>query len=170
MKLFDGNLIIRKAEIEDAAILGRWWRSGVVMAHAGFPNGLPVTDEEIKNKFKQWNGKHGLLILEADHVPIGEMSYNSKGNGIAQIGIKICVQEMQSKGYGSRYLSLLIDELFKRGYNQIVLDTNAKNTSAQRTYEKLGFKKVGVRENSWKNQLGELQTSIDYKLDKSDWK
>ena len=35
---------------------------------------------------------------------------------------------------------------------------------AQHVYEKLGFKRVGVRVNAWKNQLGELQLSIDYEL------
>ena len=34
------NLVIRNATKEDAPNLGKWWRDGAVMAHAGFPNGL----------------------------------------------------------------------------------------------------------------------------------
>lgn len=31
-------------------------------------------------------------------------------------------------------------------------------------YELLGFQKVRVNENSWTNQVGELQSSVDYEL------
>ena len=50
------------------------------------------------------------------------------------------------------------------GYKKIIFDTNLTNTRAQHVYEKLGFKKIGIKNNSWKNQLGELQSSVDYKL------
>ena len=67
-------------------------------------------------------------------------------------------------------LSMLIEELFNMGYELIFLDTNLKNTRAQYVYELLGFKKIAINENSWKNQLGELlQTSIDYELRPSDF-
>ena len=60
---------------------------------------------------------------------------------------------------------MLIDFLFtKLQYQKIILDTNLKNQRAQHVYEQLGFRKVQVRENSWRNQLGELQSSVDYEL------
>ena len=60
---------------------------------------------------------------------------------------------------------MLIDFLFtKLQYQKIILDTNLKNERAQHVYEQLGFRKVQVRENSWRNQLGELQSSVDYEL------
>lgn len=55
------------------------------------------------------------------------------------------------------------------GYEKVILDTNVKNTRAQHVYEMLGFTKVRVRENDWKNQLGELQSSIDYELVQKDF-
>ena len=42
-------------------------------------------------------------------------------------------------------------------------------TRAQHVYEKLGFHRVRIHENSWKNQLGELQSSIDYELKPDDF-
>ena len=54
-------------------------------------------------------------------------------------------------------------------YEAIVLDTNAKNTRAQHVYEKIGFRKVALHLNSWKNQLGEWQSSIDYKITKAEF-
>lgn len=44
------------------------------------------------------------------------------------------------------------------------LVSNPNNKRAQHIYERLGFKIVQVRENSWKNQFGELQSSVDYEL------
>ena len=52
---------------------------------------------------------------------------------------------------------------------KIILDTNLNSTRAQHVYEKIGFRKVAVRMNSWKNQLGVLQSSIDYELRKEDF-
>lgn len=60
---------------------------------------------------------------------------------------------------------MLLASLFEEfGYEKIVLDTNLKNERAQHVYEKLGFKKVRVNFESWKNQLGELESSVDYEL------
>ena len=50
------------------------------------------------------------------------------------------------------------------GYTNIILDTNLKNTRAQHVYEMLGFQKVRINENSWTNQVGEVQSSVDYEL------
>ena len=92
------------------------------------------------------------------------MSFRNMGEHIAEIGIKICEFPFQEKGLGRTALSMLIRELFLKGYAKIILDTNLNNTRAQHVYEKLGFHRVRVHENSWKNQLGELQSSVDYEL------
>lgn len=65
---------------------------------------------------------------------------------------------------------MLINDLFKDfGYKKIVLDTNVNNLRAQHVYEKLGFQKLRVNVDVWKNQLGELQSSIDYELEEKDF-
>ena len=65
---------------------------------------------------------------------------------------------------------MLIESLFNEmGYETIILDTNLNNTRAQYVYENIGFRKVAVNINSWKNQVGELQSSIDYALTKSEY-
>jgi len=99
------------------------------------------------------------------------MNYRNKGGGVAEIGIKICDFTRQEKGLGTKLLAMFIDALFSYyGYNKIILDTNVKNERAQHVYEnKLGFKRVRMRENSWTDRLGEPQSSIDYELIKADW-
>lgn len=165
------NLVIRNATIEDAPILGKWWRDGTVMAHAGFPNGLDITDEYIAFELSSdTDDSCRRLIIESDGHPIGEMNYRNKGNLTAEIGIKICERPEQEKGYGTRFLSMLISTLLcEGGYEKIILDTNLKNTRAQHVYEKLQFKKLRVNRDSWRDQMGRLQSSVDYELIKLDW-
>ncbi|MBL4934180.1 GNAT family N-acetyltransferase [Clostridium sp. YIM B02515] len=172
MFIKQGDLTIRNATIEDAPILGKWWRDGAVMAHAGFPKGLNITDNEIAAQVTDDTDEtRRRLIIEYCNTPIGEMSYYNKGNGIAEIGIKICDFQKQEKGYGTRFLNMLISTLFyKYGYSKIILDTNLNNKRAQHVYEKLGFRKVRVNMDSWKDQLDELQSSVDYEMTKDDFK
>ncbi len=171
MFIKQNNLTIRNASAEDAAILGKWWRDGKVMAHAGFPNGISITDKEIEEQLAaDTDETHRRLIAEVDDLAIGEMNYRNKGDGTVQIGIKICAFSKQEKGYGTTLLKMLISSLFEdMGYTKIILDTNLNNLRAQHVYEKLGFHKVTVNYNSWKNQLGELQSSVDYELTKDEY-
>ena len=160
------NLTIRNATTDDAEQLASWWNDGKIMAHAGFPNGTGETVEEIASSLERNAEDSGqLLILERDEVPIGEMDYHKVGEDVAEIGIKICDFSLHDKGLGKLFFSMLIDFLFtKLQYKKIILDTNLKNQRAQHVYEQLGFRKVQVRESAWKNQLGELQSSLDYEL------
>ncbi|MDU4072680.1 MAG: GNAT family protein [Clostridium perfringens] len=164
MYLVNGNLIIREATINDAKCLCNWWIDGAIMEHAGFPNGIHTDINELTNKLKNQNSNSKRLIIEINSNPVGEMSYNIN-NKIAEIGIKICNFNYQEKGYGTKALKMLIKYLFNvMNISKVILDTNLKNTRAQHVYEKLGFKKINTRFNSWENQIGELQSFVDYEL------
>lgn len=170
MYLAKGNLVIRNATAEDSRTLCNWWNDGKIMAHAGFPNGIGCTEQEILEKLLTDTDVNRRLILDIDGVPSGEMNYRTIADGTAEIGIKICDADQQEKGFGTLVLTLLINYLFvNMGYHTIVLDTNAKNTRAQHVYEKIGFRKVALHLNSWRNQLGEWQSSIDYELTKAEF-
>lgn len=164
MKIQYENLIIRQAEASDAKQLAAWWNDGAVMAHAGFPNGLGTTEEEVIEGLK-----NGSMVIEENDRLIGECCYRKVNDGIAEIGIKICETDCQNRGVGRKILSMLIGWLFKNGYFKIVLDTNLTNTRAQHVYESLGFHKVRTNIDSWKNQLGQLQSSVDYELVEKDF-
>lgn len=166
MLLQFNNLTIRNATANDADLLAAWWNDGKIMAHAGFPNGTGQTAESIAEKISaDTDDTHRRLIIELENIPIGEMNYRNVGENTAEIGIKICNFSKQNKGNGKIILSMLISSLFNNmGYNKIILDTNANNKRAQHVYEELGFRKLQVRENSWRNQLGELQSTVDYEM------
>jgi len=170
MKIIYHDLCIRNAEGKDCEQLAAWWNDGSIMAHAGFPNGLGTTAEEIKEQIvNDSDDTKRRLMIEYQGTSIGEMSFYVYEGKKVEIGIKICNSAFQGKGLGRVLLSMLIEKLFSTGYELVFLDTNLKNTRAQHVYELLGFKKIAIHENSWKNQLGELQTSIDYELRASDF-
>lgn len=171
MYLTTENLTIRNATPNDAEILACWWNDGKIMEHAGFPKGINTTPEKIACQLSTDDDNiHRRLIIEIDSIPVGEMNYRRKDNETAEIGIKICNAEKQEQGYGTQLLKMLISSLFyDYGYQRIILDTNVKNTRAQHVYEKIGFKKTQIHTDSWEDQLGQPQSSIDYELLKKDF-
>lgn len=169
MNLQEGPLTIRDATIEDARQLTIWWNDGKVMEHAGFPLGLNTTEEETIQSIQKNNEDRNRLIIRYHDTRIGEMSYHKVEKEIVEIGIKICDTNYQEKGLGRVLLSMMIQELFHIGYQKVILDTNLNNTRAQHVYEKLGFKKVSIRENAWKDQVGIMQSIVDYELTKENF-
>ena len=179
MRLEQGKLCIKNAEKEDCKQLVSWWNDGAVMAHAGFPNGLGTNEEKVQKQIAaDSDDTRRHLVIWYDGNRIGEMSYANLGDSLeetgedtienrtADIGIKICNPTFQEKGLGKIVLSMLIRELFSRGYTKIVLDTNLKNKRAQHVYERLGFQKVNIRMDAWIDQVGEKQSVVDYELTK----
>ena len=159
------TLLIRDAVTADAQQLTAWWNDGAVMSHAGFPLGLGTTVEKVIAGLG-----NGRLILEENERLIGEACYRKVGEGIAEIGIKICETDCQNRGVGRIVLSMLIRYLFESGKKKIILDTNLNNLRAQHVYEMLGFRKLRVNVDSWKDQLGRLQSSVDYELMPADFR
>lgn len=165
------NIILRKAVDGDAVLLTSWWNDGSVMAHAGFPYGLGTDAAEVKEQIiKNNSSSSALCIIEFDGKSIGECSYRLDGDS-AVIGIKICEFDYQDRGIGTETIGILMDYLFKKPQiNKIVLDTNLNNKRARHVYEKLGFREVNINIDSWKDQLGNLQSSADYELTEEDYK
>ena len=162
------NLTIRDATIDDAELLTKWWNDGSIMVDVGFPYGLGKSIQKVKNEIEQ--KEFNLLILELNKIPIGEMNYKKYDEHSVSIGIKICDTSLQNKGLGKRYVSLLISSLFNHyGYKKIILDTALNNRRAQHVYEQLGFRKLGIRENCWRDQAGELQSTVDYELTENEF-
>ena len=172
MNLIIDNLTIRTAAAADAEQLCEWWNDGKIMAHAGFPGGLGTNPGKIRESLaSDTDEARRRHIIELDQRPIGEMHYRNIGEKTAEISIKICDCQEQEKGLGTTALTIFIDALFTYySYEKVIVDANTENKRAQHVYEKkLGFKPVALRENSWRDQLGNPQSSIDYELIKDDW-
>ncbi len=176
MRIQQDELLIRSAAASDAEQLTAWWNDGAVMAHAGFPNGLGQSREEtLRQIARNEAGLSQRCIIEIGGALAGEMNYRLAENE-AEIGIKICEAAYQNRGFGSRLLAMLIQFMFTdRAINEpqklekICLDTNLRNERAQHVYEKLGFDRLRVNENAWRDQLGAWQSSVDYEMTRTAW-
>lgn len=162
------GITIRGAKVEDAQQLCEWWNDGAVMAHAGFPNGLGTTWEEVAAQIQRERDdtcrRHIILLRDA---AIDEMVYRRLGDSICEIGIKICDAGRQNHGLGKIILSLFIEGLFSElDYEKIVLDTDLANQRAQHVYEQLGFRRVRISIDSYRDQLGNMRSSVEYELTK----
>jgi RimJ/RimL family protein N-acetyltransferase len=74
-------------------------------------------------------------FMEIDHV-----------NQTAEVGIFIGNKNYWNKGYGDEALTLLLDYGFKAlNLHNILLKVYDYNTRAIKTYENIGFKKIGMR-------------------------
>jgi RimJ/RimL family protein N-acetyltransferase len=178
MRIEKENIVIRSANVDDAIQLNKWWNDGKVMEHAGFPKGLGQSLEETIDEIRNWEGKLSqLCIIEIDGKLVGELSYRIKGDGAVYPGWKICDSAYQNQGYGPQIIKLLFEFLFtdnninsKIPINRIIWDTMLENKRAQYVYEnKIGARKIQIKENSWQDQLGNWRSSVDYEIRKGEF-
>jgi len=171
MELVYKNLTIRSLQTADAEQLCEWWNDRIAMAREGFPNGLGCTPEEIREIIaNDTGGAYRRHIIELDGKPIGEMNYRGRGMA-AELGIEIHDSAEREKGYGTTLLTIFTDALFTHyGFEKAMLSANGKNERARYVYEKkLGFRLVGIEKDSWRNYLGEPQSTVNFEIDKAEW-
>lgn len=178
MRIEKENILIRSAGLDDAIQLNKWWNDGEVMEHGGFPKGLGQSLEETRSKIRSWDKSLGqLCIIEIDGEAIGELSYRIKADGSAYPGWKICNFDYQNQGYGPEIIKLLFEFLFtdrkinsKFPIDRIIWDTLLENKRAQYVYEaKIKARKMGLKENSWKDQLGNWRSSVNYEINREEF-
>ncbi len=148
------------------------------MEHAGFPKGLGQSLEETIDNIRNWEGKLSqLCMIEINGKLVGELSYRVKGDGAAYPGWKICDFSYQNKGYGPKIINILLDFLFtdeninsKFPIDRVVWDTMLENKRAQYIYEnKIGARKIGIQENIWEDQEGNLRTCVEYEISREEF-
>jgi aminoglycoside 6'-N-acetyltransferase len=103
-----------------------------------------LTDEEIREQFV--DSPLGCVV-EVDGEVIGAIQYSEEEDPMYRhAGIDIFLSAAShGRGYGTDAVRVLARYLlFERGHHRITIDPAATNEAAIRTYEKIGFRKVGV--------------------------
>src|SRR5699024_11637436 len=125
--------------------------------------------DEIRN----CKGELGqIFIIEINGNFVGDLCYRIKNDGTVYPGWKICDFAYQNQGYGPQIIKLLFEFLFldeninsKFLIDTIIWDTMLENKRAQYVYEhKIKARKIGIKEKSWQDQLGNWRGSVDYKI------
>ena len=63
-------------------------------------------------------------------------------------------KDFRNKKIGKKLLSTLIKKAKEQNIKTIFLEVNSKNLPALKLYENIGFKKIGIRKNYYKNSDG----------------
>lgn len=171
-----GGLSIRPARLPDAPQLAAWWNDGAVMAHAGFPDGLGQSLAETEAQIRRYvnASDRGLWLILWEGRAIGESAYRVLADNTVECGWKICEAAYQNRGMGTQAIRLTLRHYFtdpgfraRHPVTAAVWDTNLNNLRAQRVYEqKIGARRMGVRENCWQDQRGTWQSAVDYRLER----
>lgn len=151
--IMGNNVSLRGLVLDDVDELFNYWNNKDFMNYSGRIN--PYSKEELINwiqaTWKEREQKKAFtfaIIKINDKVIIGTIRLKIVNiiSRRADISIGIFNPSFRDKGLGTESLKLLIDFAFKTmNFLSLELKVFTKNKRAISCYEKLGFKKVGVR-------------------------
>jgi len=151
--LMGNNVFLRGLVLDDVNELFNYWNNKDFMNYSGRIN--PYSKEELINwiqaTWKEREEKKAFtfaIIKINDKVIIGTIRLKIVNiiSRRADISIGIFNPIFRDKGLGTESLKLLIDFAFNTmNFLSLELKVFTKNKRAVSCYEKLGFKKVGVR-------------------------
>lgn len=163
---------IRSITVDDAVIFTKWWNDGVVMESVGYPEGLGITEEKVREDFqKEINERETgfpehrrFVILDRwTEEPVGEISFGKMDfqKRSCRIGLKIGEISKQGKGLGSDALLTFMEYLYDRyGLWSIELDTLADNKKALKLYQNLDFQISKEVSGYWTDPQGKARDVV----------
>lgn len=175
------NIFIRQLELGDEELLHRWRNNAEGNEYCGLSYGFLLSKDgfrldiqkDIENRDLFPEEKMFIIYKKDSLQAIGDISYRSwdKRNRSAEFGIEIGEVDERGKGYGFDALCHFIDFMFRfLNLNRIELTTMGDNMNAQRLYERLGFKKIGlIREKSFDCRTCQYSDVLYMDLLKREW-
>jgi RimJ/RimL family protein N-acetyltransferase len=138
-------------DLDDINLYTEWLNSEEVFKYLLVGTSI-ISIEAEKEALLRLSKEHVYGIIEKENDSlignVGLVSINHI-HKTAEVGIFIGRKEYWGKGYGTEALRLLVDYSFRvLGIENIMLRTYDYNIRAQKSYEKVGFKKMGIRRRS----------------------
>ena len=141
--ILQGNRVVLRTGTEsDVARLSEISREPEVMQWWG-----GLSDEEIREQFVDSDLGY---VVEVDGEVIGAVQYSEEEDTMYRhAGMDIFLSAAShGRGYGTEAVRILARYLlFERNHHRITIDPAAENAAAIRTYEKVGFRRVGLMRN-----------------------
>ena len=171
------RLVVRLAAVEDAKMYHALWSSPAVMANVGFPNGLPITLEEIEQQLLAQAGPSlgRLLVIQikATGEVIGECLMRAPdAEGISETDVKLLPQFWGHK-YGVEVKRGLLDYLFSHTACLAVQATpNVANLASIRMQEAVGGVRTGESVGEFPESMRSYTQPVHYyiyRVYRPDW-
>lgn len=122
--------VARLSAISSEPEVSQWWGG--------------LSDEEIREQFV---GSALGYVVEVDGEVIGAVQYSEEEDPMYRhAGMDIFLSAAShGRGYGTDAARVLARHLlYERDHHRIIIDPAAANAAAIRTYEKVGFRRVGL--------------------------
>ena len=161
------RLSIRRARSEDAGFLYHLWKNPHVMTNVGYPDGLPVTREQIEAQIARHGAsvydKYLIVTLRSSGEPIGECKLGSPDlQGISTTDVKLS-PEFWGHRYGVEVKQGLVDYLFTYApVLAIQADPACTNLPSIRMQEAVGGLRVHEFDSSFNHHFV-------YRVHRFDW-
>lgn len=147
-KIGGDRLYLSPVNVEDNEIYIKWMNDKSVSENIGnYSRMISLVTKEDWIK-KETLGYNFAIILRENNELIGNISLVDVHhvNQTATLIIFIGERENRNKGYGKEAIKLILDYGFNTlNLNNIMLKVYSFNRNAIRSYEKLGFRRIGSR-------------------------
>ena len=141
--MYIGEITIKETDEKDLPNIMDLWNNGEVMFYVGFPKGIGVTIEQLKNWLNGVNKneiRRHYSIYDENIGYCGETYYEiDLEHDLATLDIKL-LPKAQGKGVAAYALSYVLNQVFENNLaTKAYVDPNPENKKAWKLYEKLGF-------------------------------
>ncbi len=100
-----------------------------------------------------------LLLAEAGGRPVGQLSMDVEGFGVADLGMMVA-DGWRGRGVGSALLRAGLEWARQSGAHKVGLQVWPHNQAAIALYEKFGFQREGVLRRHYRRRNGELWDAV----------
>lgn len=150
-KMIGEKCYLSPINLEDVQLYMEWLNNEEVFQYLLV--GTSVISYEIeKEALLRLSKEHVYGIIDKEsHMLIGNVGLLNLNHihKTSEVGIFIGNTDYWGKGYGTEALRLIVDYGFRiLGLENIMLNVFENNERAIRSYEKVGFKKIGIRRRS----------------------
>ncbi len=172
------RLVVRAAGEEDVDLFYALWTDPRVMKNVGFPEGLPVTRDGLKETLSSQRSSEfdRLLVvqLKATGRAIGECKLSSPDmNGVAEPDVKL-LPESWGHRYGVETWRALVDYQFTHTECMAVQATpNVNNIPSIKMQEAVGAVRVSEGVHRFPDSMKHYTTPVPhyvFRLNRSNWK
>lgn len=173
------RLSVRKPTILDGDIdfFFKLWNNPEVMTLVGFPNGLDITRDQIRDPISkaddsEYDKKLLVRITDTGEL-IGECKLGTPDDGgVSMTDVKL-LPEFWGCGYGTEIKQGLVDYLFTHtSCNTIRATPNQKNIASQKMQKAVGGKRVGEGIYHFPEKMQSYTIDVPYyvyEVSRADW-
>jgi len=163
------RLLIRQATVDDADLYYALWTNPAVMKHVGFPQGLPITRQEIEEKLQNQGpdvyGRLLVVVLQETGESIGECFMTQpNAAGIAETDVKL-LSDYWGHKYGLEIKRGLLNYLFSHTDCSCVQATpNIHNIASIKMQEAVGGVRAGTGKSLIPQPDGAQSITVEYAI------